>query len=486
MSESTRIDTDGEVPEIRGFRIVRDLGSGGMGRLFYAIQESLSRPVVIKIAHQKGAKPEPEVIERFEREALLQAKGSHPNVVGIIDRGTVDDRLYIVMEYVAGQDLRARLSSELPMSIAEAREVLSSMGQAVASLHQKSIVHRDLKPENILVGDDGKVRIADFGIAVSSDQIDDLSESEKSLGTYDYMAPEQKHRLGVDERADQYSLAIIAYELLTSRRPKRVVSPPSEHNVKLSERVDRAILRALQFDPSDRFADVSAFAESLDQALEECVASPRQIATTDTKTVSTTDLATTSGSGAKRVSANRQLVAVLGLMIVATGIALFVFRQTGDTASAPSDGLDSNPLPGSYDASVGLYVEQTAALPYRFQRGVLQILLVRTLRDSHWTIPKATQDQFRTRDDVAIQEARTEAGVVGFVRDAPIGQYRYTRSGKDYRVTVIPVLVQDQLSEWPDQGRRAQQWCTKERALEEAGSSGLRDLIREFSPPNPT
>jgi serine/threonine protein kinase len=167
MPDSSRFDSDDSAPEIPGYRIVRHLSSGGMGRLYYAIQQSLNRPVVIKVANHSDSDSQVEVIERFEREAILQAKGSHPNVVGIIDRGTIDGRFYIVMEYVEGGDLRTRLNINRKMSLGQARHVLIGIGQAVSALHEKSIVHRDLKPENILLGQDGTVRLTDFGIAVT-------------------------------------------------------------------------------------------------------------------------------------------------------------------------------------------------------------------------------------------------------------------------------------------------------------------------------
>jgi hypothetical protein len=485
MSESSRIDTDGEVPEIPGFRIVRDLGAGGMGRLFYAIQESLARAVVIKIAHRRGDELEREDVARFEREALLQAMGSHPNVVGIIDHGTVDGRLYIVMEYVEGEDLRSRLGSDSAMTMDEARKILLSMGDAVASLHQKSIVHRDLKPENILVADDGTIRIADFGIAVTTAQIAELSDSEVSLGTHDYMAPEQKHRLGVDQRADQYSLALIAYEILASRRPTRVVAPPSEFNSELNARVDQTILKALQYDPDDRFEDVRAFAETLDQALRAC--------SDQLGAGGSTDREKTSVGAVSR----KRLGVMLGLLIlIVSGVAGGLYHQRSRQQQLPVNGQDpavaaaelaAAELAAEVQAAASSsdFVEQTAALPYRFQQGMLQILLVRTLRDSHWTIPKRTQESGKPLVDTAGEEAKLEAGVIGSVHSDSIGAYEYSRGGKNYRVTVMPLLVEEQLATWIEQ-QRAQQWCTKERALDEVAAIDLRKLIRDFSPTDPT
>jgi serine/threonine protein kinase len=462
MPDSSRFDSDDSAPEILGYRIVRHLSSGGMGRLYYAIQQSLNRPVVIKVANHSDSDSQVEVIERFEREAFLQAKGSHPNVVGIIDRGTIDGRFYIVMEYVEGGDLRSRLNTNRQMSLGQARHVLIGIGQAVSALHEKSIVHRDLKPENILLGQDGTVRLTDFGIAVTVPTVGDLTSKDASLGTMDYMAPEQQHRLGVDERADQYALALIAYELLAACRPNRVIVPPSEHNPDLTEQVDRVILKALQYDPDDRFESVSIFSETLDQCLQEC---------SDRRTGGLRRLATLLDKNYAR-----RHVAILGSTIVlaaSVAIGMLYQRSREDSINTPVTSLDTS-------ESVEL-IEQTAALPYRIQEGELQILLVRTRRDSHWTIPKATQLSKNSLAFTADDEAFEEAGVIGVARSNPLGTYTYKLDGQWYRVTVIPFLVSEELSTWPEQSR-SREWCTVEMATSMIRADGLRHMVRRFRP----
>ena len=261
------------LPEIPGYRIVRLIGSGGMGQVYLAVQLSLNRSVVIKVLSSVDGSSEEDWAARFEREAALMVQGSHPNVVGIIDRGNTGGTLYIVMEYIEGGDLRSRLRRGRPMSIRQARPILAAIGRGLTALHERGIIHRDLKPENVLLDQDGTVRIADFGIAACLDQVGDLTNENISPGTLDYMAPEQRHRLGIDARVDQYALAFVAYEMLVGRRPLGIVGSPSDRNPDLTKNVDDVILCGLQEDPDDRFPTVTDFSKSLDRSLaERCTA----------------------------------------------------------------------------------------------------------------------------------------------------------------------------------------------------------------------
>ena len=255
------------LPEIRGYEILERLGKGSMGEVYLARQLALGRLVAIKfLMPEGGADPETD-LARFRREAELMAKISHPNVIPIHDFGEANGRPYLVMEYVEGGDLRRMMPVGHAMSAHQVLSVILPVGDALAYLHRQQIIHRDLKPENILLQDDEHPRVADFGIAVLRAGAGSLTRTGWGLGTLGYVAPEQQYSLEVDERADQYSLAALAYEMLTGQLPLGVFKPPSQLNPRLGPEVDAAILKALQESPKNRFATVQEFTAALDRGL---------------------------------------------------------------------------------------------------------------------------------------------------------------------------------------------------------------------------
>jgi serine/threonine protein kinase len=176
---------------------------------------------------------------------------------------------YLVTEYIEGGDLRQRMTAGRSTPIVFARTLLHQVGEALTYLHSKGIVHRDLKPENILMPTESLAKVGDFGIAVLQDKVGVLTESLLGMGTVGYVAPEQQYGLKVDDRADQYSLAALSYELLTGRRPLGLFPPPSRVNSDLNHEVDAVILRGLAEEPKNRFPSVREFATALDRALAD-------------------------------------------------------------------------------------------------------------------------------------------------------------------------------------------------------------------------
>jgi serine/threonine protein kinase len=244
-----------------------------MAQVFLARQRNLERLVAIKfLAHQAGAGDREQRL-RFEREARLMAQIAHPNVVTVFDRGTAAGRDYLVMEYVEGVSLRALLDGGVPLAVQQARRILREVALALAHLHDRGIVHRDVKPENVLFSRNGTARVTDFGIAFLTGQEGSITHTGQAIGTLDYMAPEQRCRLPVDARADQFALAVMAYEMLTGKRPLGGIRPPSRLNRALGPHVDEVLLKALRQEPEDRYPGVAAFAEALDNALSQA---PRQ------------------------------------------------------------------------------------------------------------------------------------------------------------------------------------------------------------------
>jgi hypothetical protein len=246
-----------------------------MGEVYAARQLALGRMVAVKLlALEPDVEPH-QGLDRFRREAELMARVSHPNILSVYDFGSVDGQPYLVMEYVEGGDLRQRMAPGEPTAVERVRTVLGPVCEALACLHRQGILHRDLKPENILMHDETNPKVADFGIAVLRTGVGSLTRTGHGLGTLGYVAPEQQYRLKVDERADQYSLAAIAYELLTGEKALGIFKPPSHHNPRLGPRVDAVIMRALQEDPGARYPSIREFGTALDESLTEVDTRPR-------------------------------------------------------------------------------------------------------------------------------------------------------------------------------------------------------------------
>ena len=267
------------------YKIVRELGRGAMGVVYHAIDPHIGRPVAIKTIHL-GALRKPEEQERLRERLFREARSagilSHPGIVTIYDVDQQDEIAYIAMEYVDGPTLDQLLSEENPIAPDKMFSVLGQTAVALDYAHQKGIVHRDIKPANIMIASDGTVKITDFGIAkvTASDQ---FTMTGSIVGTPHYMSPEQVQGRSVDGRSDQFSLAVIAFEMLTGEKPYtgehlttvvyKIVTeepaPPHRLNPTLSGGIDGALRKALAKKPESRYATCQQFSESLEKA---CVA----------------------------------------------------------------------------------------------------------------------------------------------------------------------------------------------------------------------
>lgn len=264
-----------------GFRIIRLLGAGGMGEVYLAEHPRLPRREALKVL-AADVSADPEFRERFTRESDLAATLWHPHIVGLHDRGESDGRLWISMDYVDGADTARLLRDNYPtgMTPREVVEIICAIGEALDYAHSHGLCHRDVKPGNILLSrpDFGKRRIllADFGVARRLDDISGLTQTDTTVGTVRYAAPEQLMGHPVDGRADQYALAATAFHLLTGSPPFQSSNPAvvigkhlNEPPPRLAEvrpelaGFDAALFRALAKDPSDRFPRCQDFANAL-------------------------------------------------------------------------------------------------------------------------------------------------------------------------------------------------------------------------------
>ena len=257
--------------DVPGYAIDRLIGLGGMGEVYLARQGALDRLVALKFLGREAGDASEEDEARFRREAELMARASHPNIATIFDFGRCGGRAYLVMEYVEGGDLRARMTPDRPMPLGAVRSILGPIVEAVRYLHSLGIVHRDLKPENILMLRGETPKVSDFGLSA----LGFAAGLDRPMGTPGYVAPEQQYGLSVDDRADQFSLAALGYEMATGRRPLGRFPPPSSLNPKVGPAFEAALLRGLSEDPADRFATVVELGEALDRGLAGARRPPR-------------------------------------------------------------------------------------------------------------------------------------------------------------------------------------------------------------------
>ncbi len=248
--------------------ITRLIGRGGMGAIYHARQTALDRDVALKVIAREVA-GDSTFIERFEREAKTLAKLSHPNIVTIYDFGrTPDGQAYLIMEYVDGINLREAISSG-SVGSEDALDVVCTICKALEYAHSKGIVHRDIKPENILLGEDGTLKVADFGIAkIIDDSIrtPTLTATRQVLGSLHYLAPEHLESPDqVDHRIDLYALGVVFYELLAGQLPLGRYDPPSSVNHQLDKRIDAISMKSLSRKPSLRYQKAADLRKDLEE-----------------------------------------------------------------------------------------------------------------------------------------------------------------------------------------------------------------------------
>ncbi len=289
MNRDSRVGT-----VLGGYRVEREIGRGGMGIVYLAEQLGLRRHVALKVLSPQFA-ADSDFRNRFTREAHLSATLEHPNIVPVYDAGEVDGVLYLAMRYVEGTDLRTRLTEAGPLSPSGTLSIVRQCGEALDLAHGRGLVHRDVKPSNILVvaspergnGED-RAFLTDFGLMKRTAPATQVTRTGMFVGTVDYAAPEQLLARPVDGRADQYSLACVAFECLTGGPPFRrdadvavvaahLADPPPRPSLvrpDVPPEADAVFERAMAKDPDRRFPDCAAFVDALRAGL-----SGRQTAT---------------------------------------------------------------------------------------------------------------------------------------------------------------------------------------------------------------
>jgi eukaryotic-like serine/threonine-protein kinase len=260
------------------YRLVTRIAGGGMGEVYRGHDVLLDRPVAVKIL-QPSLAADPDLVERFKDEARAAARLTHPSIVSVHDWGAADDHTYyMVMEFVAGTDLRDLLVSRGSLAPAQAAEIMACVCDALAAAHAAGVVHRDVKPENVLIARNGRVKVADFGIAAVAD-VDRTMPGGGIPGTLRYLSPEQAAGQQASPASDVWAAGAVLSELLTGRPPqqgsgadllrRRSVEPPvapSTFDQTLPQSLDDIVLRACALDPAERFEDATEMAAALRRA----------------------------------------------------------------------------------------------------------------------------------------------------------------------------------------------------------------------------
>ncbi len=268
--------------QVAGYQIVEQIGRGGMAVVYRAFDSRLDRSVALKILAPDLARDAP-FRQRFLREMRAAAAVDHPHIVPVFDAGDADGNLYIAMRYVSGQDMRTLLDREHTLAAIRTAHVITQVASALDEAHSHGLVHRDVKPGNMLLGrvagsgQPDHVYLSDFGLSKQSLSQVSITSTGQFLGTLDYMAPEQIEGGQVDGRADQYSLACTAYEMLAGEPPFRreqglavmwaqlsTPAPPlTPKRPDLPPALDEVMARALAKAPTDRYRTCGDFAEAL-------------------------------------------------------------------------------------------------------------------------------------------------------------------------------------------------------------------------------
>lgn len=267
---------------VNRYELGERLGSGGMSTVRLAFDRRLERHVAVKLLAEHLA-DDRQFVSRFRREALSAGRLVHPNIVQVFDFGFDDDsgRYFIVMEAVRGQSGAQLLHDRGYLTVDETITIVGQAARGLDHAHRNGVIHRDVKPGNILLGDDGSVKIADFGIAKAMAEDSGITQVGSVVGTASYLAPEQAMGGDVGPAADIYALGVVTFQMLAARLPYEAESltalalkqqreaPPllDQLNAEVPAEVALVVDRALSIDPGARYASAEAYAKALDDGL---------------------------------------------------------------------------------------------------------------------------------------------------------------------------------------------------------------------------
>jgi serine/threonine-protein kinase len=352
----------GDAKRFGRYEVCDTIGRGAMGVVYLAEDPVIGRKVAIKVVEAHTGLEKDELVQlqaRFEREFQSAGRLSHPNIVGVHDVGQEEGATFIAMEYVQGESLASVLAENRAFSFKEIADLAAQLCSGLDYAHEFGIVHRDIKPANILITRDGRPKITDFGVAKVATTT--LTRTGTVVGTPAYMSPEQVTGHPVEGTADQFSLAVMIYQMLTGERPftgenpttimYKIVHeqpvPPSVLNAMVPGPVDDGLIRALAKNPQERYATCMELADALRGALGAAPGDATVVMSTGQTEATVVDPslrgaqpqpdATGKGQGMRVVGLAAAGVAVVGLAIAAWAYSIGAFGGAGEGSGTPED-----------------------------------------------------------------------------------------------------------------------------------------------------
>jgi serine/threonine protein kinase len=377
--------------KIGQYKILEEIGRGGMATVYRAHQSSINRDVAIKILPSQFAR-DPNFKKRFRREARAIAALEHVHILPLHDFGTENGYTYMAMRYIKGGTLSNLMGKKLPYD--RIVQLIGDIAKALDYAHSQGVIHRDIKPSNILIDNQGEALLTDFGIAKIVTDLPGgtrITTTGHVLGTPEYIAPEQAETGDIDGRSDIYSLGVVMYELLTGRPPYEAKTPlaivlmhindeppPSPRSVKpdIPEQLEKVVLKAMAKDPKDRFQTAGKMEQALKKALWEIQQPPgtAPMSALDGKTSpmgrSKGPLATQPSTGSvpagSKSSRGLILAGLLILLLVVGGLAFFLFGAGGQAndsllTEAPVAIIGDEPTPAETNAQTSSNVLNSTA-----------------------------------------------------------------------------------------------------------------------------
>ena len=353
------------------YKVGRMVGRGGMGAVFLAEDLTLERPVAIKVLPPDVSHDE-NLVGRFEREARTAAKLDHPNIIPIFAVESSGDLHFFVMKYVSGESLEQVLARGA-LGIEQAQECLWEASRALGHAHSRQVVHRDIKPGNIMLDHDGRAMLADFGISKAMRSATQYTQTGQIIGTPFYMSPEQAKGTDVDGRSDQYSLAVVGFQMITGRMPfvdqavhtiiyKHIFEePPSIQELRpdCPAYLASALHKALAKEPDDRFTTMEDFASAVMPQRRRIsatsgVTSPSEIVSPDAPTTITPMTGPTNITRKEPKKRRLGLATVFSALLIATGGTGYWAWQEGmlEQLGLPLPGADGQSVDDPQDSLV--------------------------------------------------------------------------------------------------------------------------------------
>lgn len=402
------------------YRIIQQIGEGGMAAVYKAYQASMDRNVAIKVLPGQLAGSE-EFVKRFQQEARIIARLEHPHILPVFDYGEENGIAYFVMRYLEAGTLKKRMKAGA-LSLSEIDRVFTQLAEALGYAHDQGVVHRDLKPANILVDSSDNLFLTDFGIAkILESASPRLTQTEAIMGTPDYISPEQAAALNVDQRSDIYSLGVILYEMMTGRVPfvadtplavilKHIsdpLPPPSSVRPDIPLPIEQVIQKALAKEPDDRFKDTDEFLSawklaltSVDTLSVQPKIPPVSAPPTQEKPASTKQAASKSGVSTMGIAVGCIAVLCLLVSIVgASGLAMRFLNTPSTPVPSPTVTINPPTATNSPPASIILQddfsntngswgtIDDTDSF-VQYDNGVLRMIVYKT-NWFVWTTPNS-------------------------------------------------------------------------------------------------